>query len=108
MILHLALAADWDAAHDAGEYRVSTLGRTLEQEGYIHACTGMTQLHGVAARYYGGVTDPLVVLAVEETLLGSPVILETPPGATEQFPHIYGPIPVTAVVSATPYPPPED
>ncbi|MEO3811111.1 DUF952 domain-containing protein [Sphaerisporangium sp. B11E5] len=106
MILHLALAADWDAARKAGEYRVSTLGRTLEQEGYIHACTDMTQLTGVAGRYYGGVTEPLVVLAIDEALLGCPVVLETPPGAAERFPHIYGPVPVTAVVSATPYPTP--
>jgi uncharacterized protein (DUF952 family) len=104
MILHLALAADWAAACRAGEYRVSTLGRTLEQEGYIHACAGMAQLAGVAGRYYGGVTEPLVVLAIDETLLGCPVVLETPPGAAERFPHIYGPVPVRAVLSVTPYP----
>ncbi|MFC6085626.1 DUF952 domain-containing protein [Sphaerisporangium aureirubrum] len=108
MILHLALAADWAAARQAGEYRVSTLGRTLEQEGYIHACSGREQLDGVAGRYYGGVTEPLVVLAIDESLLGCPVVLETPPGAAERFPHIYGPVPAGAVVSATPYPPAGD
>ncbi|WP_248963037.1 DUF952 domain-containing protein [Sphaerisporangium perillae] len=102
-ILHLALTDDWDAAVRAGEYRVSTLGRTLADEGFIHACADMAQLRGVAERYYADVTEPLVVLAVDEDLLGCPVLLEVPPGAREAFPHIYGPLPVSAVVSVTPF-----
>jgi uncharacterized protein (DUF952 family) len=102
-ILHLALARDWQAARQAGEYRVSTLGRTLEEEGFIHCSTGPAQLHGVAGRYYAHVTEPLVVLTVDDTAL--PVRLEVPPGATEAYPHVYGPIPVHAVTAVTPYDP---
>ncbi|WP_308249835.1 DUF952 domain-containing protein [Sphaerisporangium fuscum] len=102
-ILHLALAADWDAAQDDGAYLVSTLGRTLEQEGFIHACADTEQLRGVAERFYSQVTEPLVVLHIEEDLLGSPVVAEVPPDAREAFPHIYGPIPVTAVRAVTPF-----
>jgi uncharacterized protein (DUF952 family) len=104
-ILHLALADDWAAAVSAGDYQVSTLGRTLAQEGFIHACAGMDQLRGVAGRYYTGVTEPLVVLTIEEDLLGCPVVFEVPPGAQEAFPHIYGPLPVEAVVTVTPFTP---
>lgn len=99
-ILHLALAADWDAAQATGEYRVSTLGRTLEQEGFIHACADRTQLDGVADRFYRGVTAPLLVLTIDPT--GLDVRLEIPGDTAEAFPHIYGPLPVTAVISATP------
>lgn len=102
-ILHLALAADWRDARAHGEYRVSTLGRTLDQEGFIHASADTTQLHGVAARHYAGVTAPLLVLTIDQNLLPAPVRLEIPDGATHPFPHIYGPIPVTAVIAATPY-----
>ncbi|MDH2425912.1 DUF952 domain-containing protein [Sphaerisporangium sp. TRM90804] len=102
-ILHLALAGDWEAAQAGGEYRVSTIGRTLEQEGFIHACSDLAQLRGVAERYYADVAEPLVVLTVDEGLLGSPVALEVPPGAAEAFPHVYGPIPVPAVVSVEPF-----
>ncbi|MFD0884285.1 DUF952 domain-containing protein [Streptosporangium algeriense] len=102
-ILHLALAADWDAAQPEGEYRVSTLGRTLEQEGFIHACADHTQLAGVADRFYRDVTAPLLVLTIDPA--GLDVRLETPADSAETFPHIYGPLPVTAVVSATPYTP---
>ncbi|WP_344950288.1 DUF952 domain-containing protein [Sphaerisporangium flaviroseum] len=104
-LLHLSLADDWAAAVSAGEYQVSTLGRTLAQEGFIHACAGMDQLRGVAGRYYTGVTEPLVVLTLEEALLGCPVVFEVPPGAQEAFPHIYGPLPVEAVVAVTPFTP---
>ncbi|MEV8637116.1 DUF952 domain-containing protein [Streptosporangium sp. NPDC051023] len=102
-ILHLALTTDWNAAQTAGEYRVSTLGRTLEQEGFIHACADHTQLHGVAQRFYRDVTDPLVILTIDPT--GLDVRLETPTDSTEAFPHIYGPLPVTAVISTTPFTP---
>ena len=33
--------------------------------------------------------------------LGVPVVPESPPGVDELFPHIYGPVPVTAVVAVT-------
>ncbi len=102
-ILHLALAADWRNARTHGEYRVSTIGRTLDQEGFIHASADTTQLHGVAARYYADTAEPLLVLTIDTDLLPAPVRLEIPDGTTEAFPHIYGPIPVTAVISADPY-----
>jgi uncharacterized protein (DUF952 family) len=102
-ILHLALATDWAAAADTGEYRVSTLGRTLEEEGFIHACADPDQLRGVADRFYTAVTAPLVVLTIDDKLLTCPVLFEVPPGLEEEFPHIYGPLPVEAVVSVTPF-----
>ncbi|GAA4229056.1 uncharacterized protein (DUF952 family) [Streptosporangium album] len=102
-ILHLALAADWDTAQTAGEYRISTLGRTIEQEGFIHACADHHQLNGVVQRFYRNVTDPLVLLSIDPTRLD--VRLETGGDSPETFPHIYGPLPITAVTSATPYTP---
>ena len=37
LIFHIATEADWDAARRSKQYTTSTLGRTLEQEGFIHA-----------------------------------------------------------------------
>jgi uncharacterized protein (DUF952 family) len=45
----------------------------------------------------------MVVLTVDDA--GLPVRLETPEGSAERFPHVYGPIPVGAVISVTPYDP---
>ena len=101
MIHHLALAADWAAAQQTGEYRISTLGRTLEDEGFVHAAHA-NQVAGVAGRYYADVTDDLVLLVIDPDRLGVPVVEEVPPGGDEPFPHVYGPVPVGAVVEARP------
>ncbi|WP_113703895.1 DUF952 domain-containing protein [Nonomuraea lactucae] len=96
-ILHLALRADWAAARSAGDYRVSTLGRTLEQEGFIHCSRDLEQLRGVHAAFYGHVSDPLVVLEIDPT--GLDVRFEG------GFPHVYGPIPLESVTAVRPYEP---
>ncbi|MFS1301347.1 DUF952 domain-containing protein [Streptosporangium longisporum] len=101
-ILHLALARDWESARPAGEYRISTLGHTLDEIGFIHACTGHEQLRGVVERFYRDVTDPLVLLTIDPT--GLDVRMEVAPDSGEAFPHLYGPLPVTAVTSAVPFP----
>jgi uncharacterized protein (DUF952 family)/heme-degrading monooxygenase HmoA len=104
-LVHLAMPDDWAAAQAAGEYRMSTRGVTLEQEGFIH-CSFDHQVLGVANRFYADV-DELVLLRLDPSRLGSDVVVEPPfPGSVEHFPHIYGPIPLAAVISATPWSPP--
>ncbi|WP_344921742.1 DUF952 domain-containing protein [Streptosporangium oxazolinicum] len=103
-ILHLALASDWESARQAGEYRVSTIGRTLDEVGFIHACADHEQLRGVVERFYRDVADPLVLLSVDPT--GLDVRMEAGDDAPGAFPHIYGPLPITAVTSALPFTPP--
>lgn len=103
MIYHIASAADWDAALEAGEYRTSTLGRTLEQVGFIHAAFA-DQVRDVADRYYQDVAEPLVLLTIDETRLDVPVRVDDVPGSDQGFPHVYGPIEVAAVVMNTPLP----
>jgi uncharacterized protein (DUF952 family) len=105
LIYHLAAAADWERAREEGEYRLSTLGMTLEEVGFIH-CSRAGQVAGVAERYYRGQTG-LVLLEIDEDLVGPEVRYETAPGTEERFPHIYGPLNTTAVVTAQPFTPPE-
>lgn len=98
-IFHLALVADWAAAQESGSYRISTLGRTLEQEGFIHA-SREDQWRGVRALFYADVPEELVLLEIDPALLTSPVVVEEVPGTDDVFPHIYGPINLDAVVAA--------
>lgn len=100
MIYHIASAADWERATSAGEYRISTRGRTLEEEGFIH-CSRAGQVAAVADRFYRGVAD-LVLLTIDERLVKPEVRYESVPGAGESFPHVYGPLNVDAVVSVEP------
>jgi uncharacterized protein (DUF952 family) len=59
-IFHIALATDWEQAVAAGEYRVSTLGRSLEEEGFLHMSYAV-QWPGVLDAGYRDVPEPLVL-----------------------------------------------
>ncbi len=102
LIKHMALPDEWAAAVESGEYTMSTRGKTLAEEGFIH-CSNHDQLVGVANLAYGDV-DELVVLTIDTSLVDAPIRDETPaPGADQLFPHIYGPLPVNAVIAARPW-----
>jgi glutathione S-transferase len=99
-VFHVALPDDWDAAQRTGEYTMSTRGRSLVEEGFIH-CSFADQVETIANRYYADL-DELVLLTVDPLLLGSELVVEDPfPGAPQRFPHVYAPIPVAAVVDTT-------
>ena len=101
-IFHIATAADWAAAQLSGAYTTSTIGVTLEQEGFLHASRA-DQWEAVRERYYADVTEPLVLLEIDTDLLDVPWVEELPaPEATETFPHVYGPLAPDAVVAVTP------
>ena len=107
-IYHLALRAEWEAARAAGDpYRRSTVGVSLEEQGFVH-CSFAHQVQATADRFYAG-RDDVVLLVVDPSLLTSRVEVE--PGAgpgTEEFPHVYGPIDLLAVLAALPAPPAPD
>lgn len=100
-IFHIATASDWAAAQQTGRYTTSTRGRTLAEEGFIHASRG-DQWLVVRQRFYADVEEPLVLLAIEPGLLTSPVVEESVADSDETFPHVYGPINVEAVVTVLP------
>jgi uncharacterized protein (DUF952 family) len=94
-IYHIAFRTDWVDALMAGEYHVSTRGKTVEQQGFIHASTA-GQVAGVANAFYADAED-LVVLVIDPERLTAPLRYDPVPGAGEPFPHIYGPLNVDAV-----------
>jgi uncharacterized protein (DUF952 family) len=104
-LFHVALAEDWAAAEATGEYTTSTRGRSLTEEGFIH-CSFAEQVDATAARFYADVDDA-VVLRIDPGRLSSRVVVEDLDGTGERFPHVYGPIPVSAVVGVRPLRPPE-
>ncbi|WP_461071380.1 DUF952 domain-containing protein [Streptomyces pseudoechinosporeus] len=99
-LLHLTERSLWDAARKTGTYEMSTRGRTLQEEGFIH-CSTRAQLPRIAAFLYGSYEGPddLVVLVIDSERLGVPVKYEAPEPGGEEFPHIYGPIPEAAVIA---------
>jgi uncharacterized protein (DUF952 family) len=99
-ILHIAIPDEWRAAKDSGRYEVSTRGKTLDEVGFIH-CSYPRQVVRVANFAYADQLE-LVILHIEPELLESEIKLE-PAGDNggELFPHVYGPIPVGAVIAET-------
>ena len=86
-------AADWVEAQPAGAYAGSTVDLA---DGYIHLSTE-AQLAGTAAKHYAG-RRGLLLLTVDLGRLGDTVVWEPSRGGA-LFPHIYGPLPVSAVSS---------
>ncbi|MEU8714597.1 DUF952 domain-containing protein [Streptomyces sp. NPDC093272] len=104
-ILHITERSLWEDARARGRYELSTRGRTLQEEGFIH-CSTRDQLPRIAAFLYGSYDGPddLVVLVVDPARVGVPVKWEAVDPDGEEFPHVYGPIPVPAVVAVEPWP----
>lgn len=99
-VLHVAEVAHWSQALRTGAYRWSTLGRTLQEEGFIH-CSTPAQLPGVLARYYASYAGDLVLLSIDPDRLTVPLrwdVVNTVTG--ERFPHVYGPITLDAVATS--------
>ena len=97
-IHHLALRDEWRrAVEDGVAYRRSTIGRSLEEVGFIH-CSFAHQVQGVADLFYRG-RDDVVVLVIDPTRVGADIRVERTDGSEQQFPHLYGPLPLEAVIS---------
>src|SRR3954469_11135266 len=75
MIYHLAEQAHWQQALRDGRYTGSTRGRSLADEGFIHASSEQ-QWPVVRSRFYADVTEPLVLLHIDEVRLSSRVVEE--------------------------------
>ena len=89
-ILHVAEPEAWAARTDV------YVNADLEAEGFIH-CSTEKQLAGVVDAFYKGRTG-LILLTIDQTALGETLIYEDLDDMGEEFPHVYGPIPVGAVV----------
>ena len=98
-IFHIATAADWRRTLGTGTYTTSTVGRTLDEEGFIHA-SRRDQVQGVFDRYYAGLGEDLVLLTIDPGRLDAEVRVEAV--GDDTYPHVYGPINRSAVVDVVP------
>jgi uncharacterized protein (DUF952 family) len=97
-IYHITSASEADAAVKLGTYVPDGFAR----EGFIH-CSYEHQVAAVATRLFQGRTD-LVLLEIDPSRLVCSVIDENLEGGVELFPHIYGPLPMSAVVRRLEFP----
>ena len=92
MIYHVVNNTTWQKAMQQGFYEAASLAA----EGFIHTSKA-EQVAGVLNRYYKGQTD-LLLLHIDESRLTSTLKYELAPSVNEEFPHIYGPLNLNAVV----------
>ena len=92
MIYHVVHKADWQDAEQQGVYKAASLA----VEGFIHTSKA-DQVSGVLDRYYKGQSG-LLVLHIDEHKLTSPFTYEFAASVNEEFPHIYGPLNLDAVL----------
>ena len=100
VLVHLCSNQEWAAAQTSGALRPES----LDVNGFVHL-SSPEQVHLPANRLYAGRTD-LVLLRIDPARLSSPVRWEAgvptdPDGMV--FPHLYGELPVNAVINVTPY-----
>lgn len=98
-IFHIATAADWRRTLETGTYTTSTVGVTLEEEGFIHA-SRRDQVQGVFDRYYASLGEDLVLLTIDTDRLTPEVRVE--PVGEDTYPHVYGAINRSAVIDVAP------
>ena len=91
IIYHVAFADAWEDALAKGAYEHPS----LKEEGFIH-CSQEHQVAGVLERYFEGKTN-LVKLVIDTDLLTSRYVFDWSPTTQDTFPHVYGPINVSAV-----------
>jgi glutathione S-transferase len=99
-LFHLALKGDWEQARDTGNYQWSTRGMRLVKVGFIH-CSWQEQVAKTFERFYADAGDVLL-LEIDPTRLSAPLRADAIPTG-ELFPHLYGPLPIEAVRTFTPY-----
>ena len=99
-IFHIAERPIWEAAREAGgPYEVSTRGLTLAEVGFIHASRDEAQVRTVQQAFYADLDD-LVLLVIDPEGLD----VRHEPVGEDVFPHIYGPLPIDAVIDVRPLP----
>jgi uncharacterized protein (DUF952 family) len=91
-LFHITSAEELRTAQEDGVYRPAAFAR----EGFIH-CSYRSQVVPVANRLFRG-RQGLVLLEIDPALITSPIVDENLEGGTELFPHVYGPLPLSAVV----------
>ena len=95
-LFHLVAAADWEAMVVDGAYRPPSLAT----EGFVHL-SAPDQVTATHARFYAEVPD-LLVVSIDQAALGDALVWEDLMGHGE-FPHCYGPVPLSAVTEVEPY-----
>jgi uncharacterized protein (DUF952 family) len=102
LIFKIVSSTEWLEAEASGVFAGVAVDRA---DGYIHFSTA-EQAPETAAKWFGG-RDDLTLVAIDAEALGAQLRWEPSRGGA-LFPHLYGELPLTAVVWSRPLPLAED
>jgi uncharacterized protein (DUF952 family) len=102
LVFKIVSSTEWRAAEASGVFAGAAVDRA---DGYIHFSTA-AQAPGTAEKWFGG-RDDLTLVAIDADALGAQLRWELSRGGA-LFPHLYGELPLTAVVWSRPLPLTED
>jgi glutathione S-transferase len=97
-LFHAALPEDWERARALGAYTTSTRDQSLDDVGFVH-CSYRDQVESTVNSFYADLPE-VVLLQIDRDELNVAVIDENLDGGSELFPHVYGALPLYAVVRA--------
>ncbi len=97
-IFHITSRAEAEQARRTGTY----VAAAFQRDGFIH-CSYARQLTRVANAHFFGRSN-LVLLEIDRDRVGWEVVDENLEGGSDLFPHIYGPLPMSAVTSIVDFP----
>jgi len=92
LIFHITTKGEWRDKQRYGLYRPEL----SDEEGFIH-CSLASQVQRVANTMYSAQRN-LLLIVIDFGKLTSPVQMEDTEGAGEEYPHIYGPLNLDAVL----------
>lgn len=98
LVYKICPAPLWREAEAAGRFDGAPVDRA---DGYIHFSTA-EQAPETAAKHFSG-QENLLLVTVDGAVLGEALRYEPSRGGA-LFPHLYGPLPLSAVKSVTPLP----
>ena len=91
---HLVPEPTWTAADPASPYEAASLAT----EGFIHCTDGVVAVGATFDRYYAGDPRPFLALTVDLDALDVPWRYDVP---GSPYPHVYGPIARSAIVTVS-------
>jgi uncharacterized protein (DUF952 family) len=98
LVFKIVAAEEWRAAQAAGVFSGAAVDRA---DGFIHFSTA-EQAEATAAKWFAG-RDDLTLVAIDAEALGRDLIWEPSRGGA-LFPHLYAPLPMSAVLWSRPLP----
>ena len=93
LIYKILLPAEWDRFESAGRFDGSPFDH---RDGFVH-CSSRAQVGRTALRFFA--TEPALVVAVLDGDVLGPDLRWEPASDGERFPHVYGTLPMAAVVA---------